>query len=392
MTKPSYFALVGIETLTLQELLACWARWNGLSPMDWTNPLEPEPPPSSGPSPLLNSDTTELTLVECVRTPLAGPYRTAHGSNLTPSSSFYTPLDANIRGLNIGKSASRSSTALPSVKDWSPGTAVSKQAHRPLIDGILSPLSNRVDTSRRVVTPLNLCCDPGPPHILLSDTSVARRSNVHLDMQSSSHPPGYNNGLRPVPSMASSYRSNEASRTIHHNCDLGTWKPSLPPYKAIWASLCRSNKFDFSRAMNIISTWLDWLLYDLDVDSRYFLDQVTSDFPKGSLNYMLDSTLAHVILHCRDVLQEVAWETTLFQGLTCAPYSFSLNNYERAHLLNGTRSLSSLQYTVTQAQQHLRSTSDSIVCTLQSVEPGHSQEEQVSSRYTVKRDVQDPDP
>ncbi|KAF9521043.1 hypothetical protein BS47DRAFT_1386747 [Hydnum rufescens UP504] len=61
MTKPSYFALVGIETLTLQELLACRARWNGLSPMDWTNPLEPEPPPSSGPSPLLNSDTTELT-------------------------------------------------------------------------------------------------------------------------------------------------------------------------------------------------------------------------------------------------------------------------------------------------------------------------------------------
>ncbi|KAF9513221.1 hypothetical protein BS47DRAFT_1393470 [Hydnum rufescens UP504] len=60
MSKPSYFALVGIETLTLQELLACRARRNGLSPTDWTNPLELEPP-SSSPSPLLNSDTTELT-------------------------------------------------------------------------------------------------------------------------------------------------------------------------------------------------------------------------------------------------------------------------------------------------------------------------------------------
>ncbi|KAF9516423.1 hypothetical protein BS47DRAFT_1360274 [Hydnum rufescens UP504] len=156
----------------------------------------------------------------------------------------------------------------------------------------------------------------------------------------------------------SSYWSNEASRTIDHNCDLGMQKPSSPPYKAIWASLHRSNKFDFRRATNIISTWLDWLLYNMDVDSRYFLNQVTSNFPKGSLNYMLDSTLVHVILHCGDVLQEVVWETMLFQGLTCALYNFSLNNYECACLLNRTQSLSSLQYMVAQAQQHLRSTSD----------------------------------
>ncbi|KAF9507812.1 hypothetical protein BS47DRAFT_1398276 [Hydnum rufescens UP504] len=113
MPKPSYFALVGIETLTLQELLACQARRNGLSPTDWTNPLEPEPPPSSGPSPLLNSDTTKLTLVECVRTPLAGPYRTVHGLNSVPSSSFRTPLDAVIWDSNVHKRASRSLTVQP---------------------------------------------------------------------------------------------------------------------------------------------------------------------------------------------------------------------------------------------------------------------------------------
>ncbi|KAF9504885.1 hypothetical protein BS47DRAFT_1400924 [Hydnum rufescens UP504] len=115
MTKPSYFALVGIETLTLQELLACQARRNGLSPTDWTNPLDPEPPPSSGPSPLLNSDTTELTLVECVRTPLVGPYGTTHGLNSAPSPSFCITLEANIRDSNIHKDIFRSSTARAST-------------------------------------------------------------------------------------------------------------------------------------------------------------------------------------------------------------------------------------------------------------------------------------
>ncbi|KAF9504025.1 hypothetical protein BS47DRAFT_1401837 [Hydnum rufescens UP504] len=61
MTKPTYFALVGIETLYLQELLTCWAIRNGHSPTDWANSLDLEPPPLSGSSQLLSSDMTELT-------------------------------------------------------------------------------------------------------------------------------------------------------------------------------------------------------------------------------------------------------------------------------------------------------------------------------------------
>ncbi|KAF9521046.1 hypothetical protein BS47DRAFT_7517 [Hydnum rufescens UP504] len=145
--------------------------------MDWTNPLEPEPPPSSGPSPLLNSDTTELTLVECVRTPLAGPYGTAHGLNSVPSSSFCTPPDAVIRDSNVHKRASRSltvqplsprpcdvltdaNTTPPSFEDLSPGMSVSERAHKPFTNGTTSPLSSWVDTSRRVATPLKKCVKP----------------------------------------------------------------------------------------------------------------------------------------------------------------------------------------------------------------------------------------
>ncbi|KAF9520115.1 hypothetical protein BS47DRAFT_1387462 [Hydnum rufescens UP504] len=266
MSKPSYFALVGIETLTLQELLACQARRNGLSPTDWTNPLEPEPPPSSGPSPLLNSDTTELTLVEC-----DCPWFEL-GTLILP---LYTPRDANICDSNIGKSASRSLTAqplmssstygnrlpnplpcrvdtsrrvatplkkpydvltdasiaLPSFKDQSLGTPVSKRAHRPLIDGTLSPLSNRVDTSRRVATPLKECVKPV--------------------------------GLEPT----------------RHSSQLCEY---------IRTSLDRSNKYSPSRAVKIISTWLDWLLYDLDVGSTDFLNWVlygTSSHPASCPPY-----------------------------------------------------------------------------------------------------------
>ncbi|KAF9513219.1 hypothetical protein BS47DRAFT_1393468 [Hydnum rufescens UP504] len=282
MSKPSYFALVGIETLTLQELLACWARRNGLSPMDWTNPLEPESPPSSGPSPLLNSDTTELTLVECVRTPSAGPYRTAHGLNSAPSSSFCTPPDANIHDSNLS-----------------------------------SPLSSRVDTSRRVVTPLNLRYGPSSPCTQLSDTSVARQSNVHLGMQSLSHHQvhsGYNMGSCPAPSAVSDYQSNEVLRTTwsgntHHKTQFrrpvnevnpsshdyssGIHNLSIPSYETIQASLHRSNKFNFCKAMNLISTWLNWLLYDLNVDSSCFLSQTVHESSRDSVRYKLDTVLAH---------------------------------------------------------------------------------------------------
>ncbi|KAF9503112.1 hypothetical protein BS47DRAFT_1402740 [Hydnum rufescens UP504] len=109
------------------------------------------------------------------------------------------------------------SIALPSFKDQSLGTPVSKRAHRPLIDGTLSPLSNRVDTSRRVATPLKEC---------------------------------------------------------------------VKPY--IRTSLDRSNKYSPSRAVKIISTWLDWLLYDLDVGSTDFLNWVVHDFHMGSTYYKLD--------------------------------------------------------------------------------------------------------
>ncbi|KAF9502695.1 hypothetical protein BS47DRAFT_1403224 [Hydnum rufescens UP504] len=85
MTKPSYFFLVGIETLTLQELLACRARQNGLSPTDWTNPLDLEPPPSSGPPPLLNSDTTELTLVDTLI--VRAMLRRGHQTNVNTNNS-----------------------------------------------------------------------------------------------------------------------------------------------------------------------------------------------------------------------------------------------------------------------------------------------------------------
>ncbi|KAF9517891.1 hypothetical protein BS47DRAFT_1359186 [Hydnum rufescens UP504] len=61
MTKPTYFALVGIKTLSLQELLTCQAVQNGHSPTDWTNPLDLEPPPPSGSSQFLSLDMTELT-------------------------------------------------------------------------------------------------------------------------------------------------------------------------------------------------------------------------------------------------------------------------------------------------------------------------------------------
>ncbi|KAF9504768.1 hypothetical protein BS47DRAFT_1401043 [Hydnum rufescens UP504] len=316
MPKPSYFALVGIETLTLQELLACWARRNGLSPMDWTNPLEPEPPPSSGPSPLLNSDTTELTLVECVRTPLTSPYRTVHGSNSASSSSLHTPPDANIRDSNVGKSASRSSTAqplmssstyrdrlpnplpcrvdtsrwvatplkkcdasiaLPSLKDQSLGTPVSKQAHRPLIDGTLSPLSNRVDTSRRVATPLK----------------------------------------------------NHIIRT----------------------SLERDNKYSPSRAVKIISTWLDWLLYDLDVDSTDFLSWVVYDSCVEPVCYKLDPALAHTIWQCKVILWETVQETPLFcEATPSAHYEPRPHDLERASLVVGLPSLGLLQLAVSQAK------------------------------------------
>jgi hypothetical protein len=63
MTEQSYFALVGIEPLSLQELLTCWAQRLGLSPPEWPVLPDPEPPPPLSSALLPNSDMTELTLL-----------------------------------------------------------------------------------------------------------------------------------------------------------------------------------------------------------------------------------------------------------------------------------------------------------------------------------------
>jgi hypothetical protein len=99
MTEQSYFALVGIEPLSLQELLTCQAQRLGLSPPEWPVLPEPEPPPPFSSVLLPNLDTSKLTLVECVRTPLVGPYRTTYGLNSAPSPLFHIPLDAIVQGV-----------------------------------------------------------------------------------------------------------------------------------------------------------------------------------------------------------------------------------------------------------------------------------------------------
>ncbi|KAF9510143.1 hypothetical protein BS47DRAFT_1364765 [Hydnum rufescens UP504] len=159
MTKPSYFALVGIEPPTLQELLASQARWKGLSPTDWTIPLDPEPPPPPGSSPLLNLDTTKLTLVEC-----------------------------------------------PPLKQ---GGYLKKGGYSP-----------------------NKMCEA-------------------------------------------------------------------------------CNKYSPSWAVKIISTWLNWLLYNLVADSTDFLYWVVHGFCMEPIHYKLDPTLAHAIWQCEVILQE----TSLFCGV-----------------------------------------------------------------------------
>ncbi|KAF9506533.1 hypothetical protein BS47DRAFT_1367318 [Hydnum rufescens UP504] len=73
--------------------------------------------------------------------------------------------------------------------------------------------------------------------------------------------------------------------------------------------------------MKIISTWLDWLLYDLDVDSTDFLNWVVHDFRMGSTCYKLDPVLAHAIWQCRVILGETVQEIPLFYKATTS------NNY-----------------------------------------------------------------
>ncbi|KAF9508418.1 hypothetical protein BS47DRAFT_1416609 [Hydnum rufescens UP504] len=260
MPKPSYFALVGIETLTLQELLACQARQNGLSPTDWTNPLEPEPPPSSSPSPLLNSDTTKLTLVESSAAQASTPQGILTDTNLS-------------------------------------GPSVFEQAHKPFTNGTLSPLSSWVDTSRRVATPLKNNAEPArPKHACLSSQLC----------------------------------------------------------KTICTSLERGNKYSPSRAVKIISTWLYWLLYSLDVDSTNLLNWVVHDFRRGSVHYKLDPALAHAIWQCRVILGEVVQEISSSHETTASDdYRPRPCDLEKSNLTARFPTLNRLQLTVSQARHHL---------------------------------------
>ncbi|KAF9511792.1 hypothetical protein BS47DRAFT_1363559 [Hydnum rufescens UP504] len=218
MTKPTYFALVGIETLSLQELLTCRAIQNGHSPIDWSNPLDPEPPPPSGSSQFLSSDMTELTLVE-------------------------------------------------------------------------------VDTSRRVVTPLKK----------------------------------YVESMRPEPTATTS----QLCETIHTSFEQG-------------------NKYSPSRAVKIISTWLDWLLYNLDVDSTDFLSWVVHNSHVEPACYKLDPALAHTIWQCEVILWETVQETPLFHEATPGTrFEPGSHDLKRASLVVGLPSLGLLQLAVSQAKHWL---------------------------------------
>ncbi|KAF9517096.1 hypothetical protein BS47DRAFT_1390142 [Hydnum rufescens UP504] len=150
MTKPSYFALVGIETLTLQELLACRARQNGLSPTDWTNPLDPEPPPSSGPSPLLNSDTTELTLTASNSLVYTLFTISISSANMSEGQGDINPVHSLLTGL---ATLSGGGTAAPNMDlglapDPAPGPpqAMSQDLHEndPVYDAVLAALKLNV--------------------------------------------------------------------------------------------------------------------------------------------------------------------------------------------------------------------------------------------------------
>ncbi|KAF9505576.1 hypothetical protein BS47DRAFT_1367947 [Hydnum rufescens UP504] len=176
--------------------------------------------------------------------------------------------------------------------------------------------------------------------------------------------------------MVSNYQSNEASRTTwlgnaHHKTQFchsvnevtplsrnycsGIRNLSFPPYKAIWASLHQSNKFNFCKATNLISTWLDWLLYDLNGDSSCFLSRIVHESSRVSVCYKLDMVLAHPISRCGYVLQEVVQETVQFHGvMLCAGHKVSLSDLEYSDLINGSHSLDRLQYIVSQAQLQLR--------------------------------------
>ncbi|KAF9503882.1 hypothetical protein BS47DRAFT_1369209 [Hydnum rufescens UP504] len=237
MTKPSYFALVGIETLTLQELLACQASWNSLSPKDWTNPLDLEPPPTSGPSPLLNSDMTELTLVE-------------------------------------------------SLQDF-PWFKL----------GTLFLLL----------------------HTLGCKYSQFKHWQEHLQIlnSSASNPPLKLGGY----------------------LKKGGYSPK---------------KYSPSWAVKIISTWLNWLLYGLDVDSTNFLNWVVHDFRMGSVHYKLDPALAHTIWQCRVILGEVVQEISSSHETTASDdYRPRPCNLEKSNLTARFPTLNWLQLTVSQARCHL---------------------------------------
>jgi hypothetical protein len=199
-------------------------------------------------------------------------------SRVDTSTRVATPLKKyNIQDLNVGKSTFGSSATQPLTFS---STSGNQPPH---------PLPCRVDTSSRVATPLKI-------DDAYSLAKLPMRSN-HVSV------------------------SSQLCETIH-------------------TSLKHSNQYSPSGAVNIISAWLDWLLFDLDTNSTQFLNWVVHDFCTELLCYKLDPTLAHAIWQCEVILQETVQETSSFYGIPFgADYKPRLLNFEQSNLVVGLPSL-----------------------------------------------------
>jgi hypothetical protein len=296
-----------------------------------------EPPPQALHQFHTNLDGTKLTLVECVRTPLVGPYRTTYGLNSAPSSSFRIPPDAIIPDSNIRKSTLQSLVAHSLMSLSSSG------------DQPPHPLSSRVDTSTRVATPLK--------KYDIQDLNIGKSASRSLATQplvfSST---SWNQPPCPLPSRVETSRRVVTPLKKCYSLSLPHSHLQLPHlYKTIHASLEHSGKFSVNQALSIAAGWLDWLLYGLNVDSIEFLNMVAYDSSKRPAIYKLDDVLACPIMHCRDILQEVVQEVALHHGTApCAGSDLSPSSIKHSHLTVGAHSLGQLQHTVYQVIQYLR--------------------------------------
>ncbi|KAF9508637.1 hypothetical protein BS47DRAFT_1365801 [Hydnum rufescens UP504] len=133
----------------------------------------------------------------------------------------------------------------------------------------------------------------------------------------------------------------------------------------ICTSLKWGSKYSPPRAVRIISTWLDWILFDLDADSTQFLHWVMCDLHTESLSYKLDPTLAHAIWQCEFILQETVQETSSFCGIIPSTgYEPSILNSKQSDPAKGLPSLDLLRLAVSQANCHLRASAHILVSRL----------------------------